>query len=151
MTSYVPIRRLPPHRADVAPCHFPEAEQEPFPDHPGQLVPGDWDKTKCFVETDELQGRVHVEHLVPARVDQRLHNKPGKATPTELFKGEDAVDLVPVLVQAAPGNCGEPPVDECAENPVLCRVGLLLVIVVPDLFYEREFGVGKFTGKGFGG
>ena len=140
--------RLPPHRADVAPGHFPEAEQEPFPDHPGQLVLGDWDKPECLVETDELQGRVHVEHLVPARVDQGLHHEPGKTAPTELFKGEDPVDLMPVLVQPAPGNRGEPPVDKCAENPVLSKVGLLLVIVVPDFFNEGEFGVGKFTGQG---
>jgi hypothetical protein len=28
-----------------------------------------------------------------------LHNDPGKATPAEFFKGEDAVDFVPVRVQ----------------------------------------------------
>jgi hypothetical protein len=41
---------------------------------------------------------------MPAGVDQCLHHDPGKATPTELFKGEDAVDFVPVLVQSAPRN-----------------------------------------------
>ena len=91
---------------------------------------------------------MHVEHLMPACIDQRLHHEPGQATPTELFKGEDPVYLVPVLVQPAPGNGSEPPVDKCAENPVLFNVGLLLVIVVPDFFNEREFVVGKFTGQG---
>jgi hypothetical protein len=85
---------------------------------------------------------------VTAGVDQCLHHEPGKTAPTEFFKGEDAVDLVPVLVQTAPGNGGERAVDKCTENPVLCEVRLLLVIMVPDRFHEGEFGYGQFTGQG---
>jgi len=89
-----------------APRHFTEAEEEPLPDHPRQLVLGDWYKSECLVESDELQGRVHVQHFMAARIDQCLHDDPGKATPAEFFKGEDAVDFVPVRVQPAPGYRG---------------------------------------------
>ena len=40
------------------------------------------------------------------------------------------------------------PVDKGAENAVFSGVGLLLVVVVPDLFDEGEFGNGKFAGQG---
>jgi len=50
----------PPHRAYVAPGHLAEAEQEPFPDHCWQLVLGNRDEPERLVETDQLQGRVHV-------------------------------------------------------------------------------------------
>ena len=33
---------------------------------------------------------------------------------------------------------GKPPIDKCAKYPVLCGVGLLLVIMVPDLHNEVE-------------
>ncbi|GEM_PF-6429092 len=46
----------PPHRAYVAPSHLAETEQEPLPDHCGELVLGDWDKAECLVKTDEMQG-----------------------------------------------------------------------------------------------
>ena len=118
--------RLPPHGAYVAPGHLAEAEQEPLPDHPGQLVLGDRHKPKCLVETDELQGRVHVQHFIPAGIDQCLHHDPGKATPAELFEGKNAVDFMPVRVQSAPGNGGKCPVDKGAENAVFSGVGLLL-------------------------
>jgi hypothetical protein len=48
-----------------------------------------------------------------------LHNEPGEAVPTEFFKGEDAIDFVPVRVQSAPRNGGKCPVDEGAEDAVL--------------------------------
>ncbi len=56
MASYVPVARLPPHRANVTPHHLAKAEDEPLPDHGGELVLGDGDKPECLVETDELQG-----------------------------------------------------------------------------------------------
>jgi hypothetical protein len=96
---------LPPHGAYVAPGHFTKAEEEPLPDHPGQLVHGDRYKTECLVKADQLQGvEEHVQHFMAAGIDQCLHNDPGKATPAEFFKGEDAVDFMPVLVQSAPRN-----------------------------------------------
>ena len=61
--------RLSPHWANITPGHFTEAEEEPFPDHRWQLVLGDGDKAECFVETDQLKGRVHVQHVMPAGVD----------------------------------------------------------------------------------
>ena len=94
----------PPHRAYVAPGHFAETEQEPLPDHCWQLVLGDGDKPKCPVEADQLQSvEAHVQLFMPARVNQCLHDEPGKATYTELFQGEDAVDFVPVRMQ--PDTC----------------------------------------------
>ena len=59
----------PPHGANIAPGHLAEAEQEPFPDHPWQLVLGDGDEPECLVETDQLQGRMHVQLFMPAGVD----------------------------------------------------------------------------------
>ena len=140
----------PPHRTDVAPRHLAEAEEEPLPDHPRQLVLGDRYKTECLVEADELQGRVHVQHFMAAGIDQCLHHDPGKATPAEFFKGEDASDFVPVLVQSAPRNRSERPVDKGAENTVLGGVGLLLVIVLTDFFDKGESIMGEFTGEGVG-
>ena len=55
-----------------------------------------------------------------ARIDQCLHHDPGKATPTELFQGEDAIDFVPVGMQPAPRNGSERPLDEGAEYAVFC-------------------------------
>jgi len=75
-----------------------------------------------------------------AGIDQCLHDEPGKATATEFFKGEDAVDFMPVRVKPAPGYSGKRPVDKGAEDAVFVGVGLLLVVVVPDLFDEGEFG-----------
>ncbi len=89
---------------------------------------------------------MHVQYLLPACVDQRLHHEPGEAPPTELFKGENAIDFGPVLVQSALCYRGKRPVDKGAENPVFCGVDLRLVVVVPDLFDEGEFGYGEFTG-----
>ena len=74
---YSPTGR-PPNRADVAPGHLTEAEQEPSPDHPRQQVLGDGDGPKCLVEADQLQGRMHVQLCMPAGVDQCLHDEPGK-------------------------------------------------------------------------
>ncbi len=82
---------------------------------------------------------MHVQLFMPAGVDQCLHDEPGKATPTELFQGEDAVDFVPVGMQPAPRNGSERPVDKGAENTVFSGVGHLLVVMVPDLFLKGEF------------
>ena len=60
-------------------------------------------------------------------------------SPTEFFQGEDAIDFVPVGMQPAPRNGSERPVDKGAENAVFSGVGLLLVVVVPDLFLKGEF------------
>ena len=139
---------LPPHGADVAPGHLAEAEEEPLPDHPGQLVLGDGYKAERLVETDQLQGRVHVQHIMPAGIDQCLHDEPGEAAPAELFKGENTVDFMPVRMKPAPRYRGKRPVDKCAEYAVFIGVGLLLVIVVPDLFDEGEFGYGEFAVDG---
>ena len=78
-----------------------------------------------------MQGGVHVQHFMAAGIDQCLHHDPGKATPTELFKGEDAVDFVPVRVQPATRNGGKCPVDKGAKYAVFFGVGLLLVVMVP--------------------
>ena len=65
-----PTIGLPPHGADrLHPAISPKRQEEPLPDHPWQLVLGDWYKTKCLVEVDELQGRVHVQLFMPAGVD----------------------------------------------------------------------------------
>jgi hypothetical protein len=109
----------------LLPAISPKQQVEPLPDHPRELVLGDWHKTERLVETDQLQGRVHVQHFMPAGVDQCLHDEPGKATPTELFQGENAVDFVPVGVQPAPRNGGKRSVDEGAEYAVFSGVGLL--------------------------
>ncbi len=77
---------------------------------------------------------------MPACIDQCLHHEPGEATPTEFFKGEDAVDFVPVRVKPAPCYRGKRPVDKGTEYAVFGGVGLLLVIVVPDFFDKGEFG-----------
>ncbi len=77
---------------------------------------------------------------MPAYVDQCLHDEPGETPPTELFKGEDAVNFIPILVKPAPRNRSKRPVDKGAEDPVFSGIGLLLVVVVPDHFDEGEFG-----------
>ena len=89
---------------------------------------------------------MHVQLFMPAGVDQCLHDEPGKATPTELFQGEDAVDFMPVRMKPAPCDGSKRPVDERAEYAVFGGIGLLLVVVVPDLFDEGEFGYGEFAG-----
>jgi len=69
----------PPHRANVAPGHLAEAEQEPHPDHLRQLVLGDRDEPERFVEADQLQSiEAHVQFFIPAGVDLCLHDEPGK-------------------------------------------------------------------------
>ena len=137
-----PTTGLPPHGADrLHPAISPKRQEESLPDHPGQLVLGDGDKTECLVEADELQGvEEHVQHFMPAGIDQCLHHDPGKAASTEFFEGKNAVDFVPVRVQSAPRNGGKCAVDKRAENAVFVGVGLLLVVVLPDLFDEGEFG-----------
>ncbi len=85
---------------------------------------------------------------MPACVDQCLHDEPDKATSTELFKGEHAVNFNPILVKPAPRYRSKRPVDKSAKDPVFCGVGLLLVVVVPDRFDEGEFGYGQFAGEG---
>ena len=126
-------------RADVSPRHFAEAEDETVPDHLWELVLMDGDKTECLVETDELQGRVHVQHLMPAGVDQCLYDEPGEATPPEFFQGEDPINFVSIRMKPGTWRCGQCPFDKGAENAVFCKIGLLLVIVVPDIFYQGEF------------
>ncbi len=69
----------PPHRADVVPGHLAKAEQEPFPDHPRQLVLGDGDETEGLVEADQLQGRMHVQLFMPAGVDFVPARRAGQA------------------------------------------------------------------------
>ncbi len=91
---------------------------------------------------------MHVQLFMTAFIDQCLHYEPGKATPAEFFKGKDAVDFMPVRVKSAPCDGDKRPVDKGAENAVFFGVGLLLVIVVPDLFDEREFSGGEFAGQG---
>jgi hypothetical protein len=102
------------------PAISPKRQDEPLPDHPWQLVLWDWDKTECLVEADQLQSvEEHVQHLMPAGVDQCLHHDPGKASPMELFEGEDAIDFVPVRMK--PGTwrySGKCPVDKGAEYAV---------------------------------
>jgi hypothetical protein len=88
---------------------------------------------------------VHIQHLVPARIDQCLNDEPGEAMPPEFFKGKDTINFVSVLVQSAPCYRCKSPVDKGAEYPVFGWVWLLLVIVVPDFFDEGEFGYGEFT------
>ncbi len=89
---------------------------------------------------------MHVQHFMPAGVDQCLHDEPGKATPAKLFQGEDPIDFVPVRMKPAPCDGGKRPVYKSAENAVFGGIGLLLVVVVPYLFHEREFGMGKLAG-----
>ena len=57
---------------------------------------------------------------------------------------------MPVRVQPAPRYRGKCPVDKGAEYAVFGGVGLLLVVMVPDLFDEGEFGRVEFAGKGGG-
>jgi len=68
--------------------------------------------------------------------------------PAEFFKGEDAIDFVAVRVLPAPDNYSQGPVNKGAENAVFGGVCLLLVIVVPDLFDEGEFGRDEVAGEG---
>jgi len=82
------------------PAISPKRQEDPLPDHPGQLVLGDGDEPECLVEADQLQGvEEHVQHFMAAGVDQCLHHDPGKAVPAELFEGKNAVDFVPVRVK----------------------------------------------------
>ena len=85
---------------------------------------------------------------MPACIDQGLYDEPGQATSTEFFKGEDAIDFVTVRMKPAPCDRGKCPINKGAENAVLCGVGFLLVIVVPDLFDKGEFSMGELTGQG---
>ena len=87
------------------PTISPKRQEEPLPDHPGQLVLGDGDEPECLVEADELQGvEEHVQLFMAAGVDQYLHDESCEATTAELFEGKNAIDFVPVLVQSAPRN-----------------------------------------------
>ena len=147
MASYFPVCRFPPHGADrLHPAISPKRQEEPFHDHLRQLVLGDGDEPECLVEADQLQGRMHVQLFMPAGIDQCLHHEPGKATPAVFFKREDAVDFVPVGMQSAPRYRGKRAVDKGAEDAVFRGVGLLLVVVVPDLFLKGDFGGGEFAG-----
>jgi hypothetical protein len=47
----------------------------------GELVLGNRHKTKCLVETDELQGGVHIQHLMPACIYQGLDNRLARPLP----------------------------------------------------------------------
>ena len=85
---------------------------------------------------------------MPARIDQRLHHKPGETPPPELFKRKDTVNFMPVRMQLATRYSSERPVDKGAEDAIFSGVDLLLVIMVPDLFDEGEFGTGEFAGEG---
>ena len=82
-----------------------------------------------------------------ACVDQCLHDEPGKPMSTKFIKGKDAINFVTVRVEPAPCDRCESSIDKGAENAVFYRVGLLLVVVIPDLFDEGEFGLGKLAGK----
>jgi len=91
---------------------------------------------------------MHVQHLVPAGIDQCLHDEPGKTTPTELFKSENAVNFVPVRVQPAPCYRCEGTVDKGAEDAFLFGVWLLLAVVIPERSDKGKFGCGEFAGEG---
>ena len=78
-----------------------------------------------------------------------LNHDPGKAVPTELFQGKDAVDFVLVFME--PGISATAailPVDKGAEYAVLSGVGLLQGVVVPDFFLKGEFRNDEFAGQG---
>jgi hypothetical protein len=91
---------------------------------------------------------MHIQYIVPARIDESLHHEPGEATPTIFIKGEDTVDFVTIGMQPAPGHCSKCTIDKGTENAVFFRVGLLLVVVIPDFLDEGEFSMGKLTGEG---
>jgi hypothetical protein len=56
-------------------------------------------------------------------------------SPSKLFQGEDAVDFVAFFVQPTPGaTAATRPFNKGFEYAVLCGVGLLLVVVWPDIF-----------------
>ena len=61
-----------------------------------------------------------------------------RPSPAEFFKGEDTVDFMPIRMKPAPRYRGKRPVDKGAEYAVFIGVGLLLVIVVPDLFLKGD-------------
>ena len=65
---------------------------------------------------------MHIQHLMPAGIDQRLHNEPGETPPPELFKRKDTVNFVPVRMQPATRYCSERPVDKGAEDAVFSGV-----------------------------
>ena len=90
------------------------------------------------------------ERFMPAGIDERLYHESCQAFSPVLIQGVDPVDLQPVLVPPATGDRHELSVDKCSEHPVDRRVGSLLVVVVPDVGGEREFGGDEFADGGGG-
>jgi hypothetical protein len=67
--------------------------------------------------------------------------------PAEFFKGEDAVNFIPVLVKpGTSATAARVPSTKVPKDPVFSGVGHLLVVVVPDRFDEGEFRYGEFAG-----
>jgi hypothetical protein len=91
---------------------------------------------------------MHIQYIVPARIDESLHHEPGEATPTIFIKGEDTVDFVTIGMQPAPGHRSKCTIDKGTENAIFVRVWLLLVIVVPYIFYKGKFRYRQLAGEG---
>ena len=127
------------HGADIAPLHLPETEEEPFPDRSRELLFRDGIPAEGLVEPDEHQGRMDIDLLVSAGINQGLHHLPGIPLPAVFIQREDAVHLVSVRVPGEPGGGGQVPVVKDPEDPFGCRIGLLAAVLLPDFFCEGEF------------
>jgi hypothetical protein len=70
-SSFLPDRGVASLRMGqtLHPAISPKRQVEPFPDHPRQLVLAEGDEPECHIEADGLQGRMHVQYLMPAGVD----------------------------------------------------------------------------------
>jgi hypothetical protein len=91
---------------------------------------------------------VHEEDILSAVLHEFPDSEVGEPFPPELLEREDPVDLEAVGMFLAPGDPDTPAVDEHPEDPVGSRVGLLLAVVFPDGFRERELVFFQFTGDG---
>jgi len=91
---------------------------------------------------------VHEEDVLPAVLHELPDRQVGEPFPPELLEGEDPVDLEAVGMFLAPGDPGASAVDDHRKYPVGDRVGLLLAVVFPDGFGERELLFLQLTGDG---
>jgi hypothetical protein len=81
---------------------------------------------------------VHEEDILPAVLHELPDREFGEPFPPELLEREDPVDLEAVGMFLAPGDPDAAAVLEHPEYPVGDRVCLLLAIMFPDGFGERE-------------
>lgn len=91
-----------------------------------------------------------IDIFLPAGVQECLDHIAGIPVSPKLVQREHAVHLEPPWMAGAAGGRNERVIHEHAEYAFVLRICLLVPVVGPDFFGQREFLLGKLAGDGAG-